>query len=61
VLASTESVVGAGAAAIGATTAEAVRAQGLLRFRVGPRWLLRSLCVPWDVLVPDRSSDGVGL
>jgi len=51
VLASTESAVGAGAAALGATVTEAVRAQGLMRFRVEPRWLLRSLRVPSDVLV----------
>jgi hypothetical protein len=51
VLASPESAVGAGAAAIGATMAEAVRAQGLMRFQIEPRWLLRSLRVPWDVLV----------
>lgn len=51
VFAVTESAVGAGAAAIGATAAEVVRAQGLTRFRVEPRWLLRLLRVPWDVLV----------
>lgn len=51
VFAVTESAVGAGAAAIGATAGEIVRAQGLMRFAVEPRWLRRCRRVPWDVLV----------
>jgi hypothetical protein len=36
-----ERIAGLAAAAIGATAAEAVRSQGLLRYRVEARWLLR--------------------
>jgi hypothetical protein len=38
-----ERIAGLAAAAIGATAAEVVRSQGLLRYRVEARWVLRGL------------------
>jgi multisubunit Na+/H+ antiporter MnhE subunit len=45
-----ELVAGALAAAVAAVTAELVRAQGLVRFRPMPRWLVRSRILPRRVL-----------
>lgn len=42
-----EMAAGAGAAALGATFAEAARRQGLLAFAPEPRWLVRSARLLW--------------
>jgi multisubunit Na+/H+ antiporter MnhE subunit len=42
-----EEVLGVVACAIAATAAEAVREQGLTRFRPRARWLLRARVLPW--------------
>ena len=42
-----ELLAGAAAATIAAVAFEAVRRQGLLRFRPRARWLLRALGLPW--------------
>jgi hypothetical protein len=47
-----EQIAGLGAAAIGATVAEVIRSQGLLRYRVEWRWL-RLLWKPLWRVVPD--------
>jgi multisubunit Na+/H+ antiporter MnhE subunit len=47
-----ELIAGAAAAALGAAAAEAVRAQGLLRFRLERRWLARGWR-PFARTVPD--------
>jgi hypothetical protein len=46
-----EELVGVLAAAIGATAAEAVQAQGLVQGRLKLRWLVGLWRLPWDVLV----------
>jgi multisubunit Na+/H+ antiporter MnhE subunit len=46
-LALSEILVGMAAAAVAATAVEAVRRQGLVRFRPDPRWLLRAWRLPW--------------
>ena len=46
-----EEVLGLVAAAISATAAEAVREQGLARFRMRARWLLHLRGLPWRALV----------
>jgi hypothetical protein len=46
-----EELVGVVAAAIGATAAEAVQAQGLVHARLKLRWLGGLWRLPWDVLV----------
>jgi hypothetical protein len=45
-----ELVAGVCAALLGAGLAAAVRRRGLLRFGFEPRWLLRTLRVPWHVV-----------
>ena len=50
VLAWTESAVGVLAAAVAATAAEVVRAQGLMQVRVEGRWAVRALGVPLRLL-----------
>lgn len=45
-----ELAAGAGAAAVAATLAEALRQQGLLAFVPEPRWLLRSWRLPYRLL-----------
>ncbi|MGN6431517.1 MAG: Na+/H+ antiporter subunit E [Gaiellaceae bacterium] len=45
-----ELAAGAGAAAVAATLAEALRRQGLLAFAPGPRWLLGSYRLPHRLL-----------
>jgi len=45
-----EEIVGAISAAIGATAAEAVQAQGLIQARVKLRWLAGMWMLPWRVL-----------
>jgi hypothetical protein len=42
-----EEILGLLAAAVGATAAEAVREQGLTRFRPRARWLWRARVLPW--------------
>jgi multisubunit Na+/H+ antiporter MnhE subunit len=49
-LAPAEVVLGLVAAAVAATAAELVRAQGLVRFRLEPRWLRGVAGVPWRVV-----------
>jgi hypothetical protein len=46
-----ETFAGLASAAVGATAAEVVRSQGLLRFRTDPAWLARVWRVPWLTLV----------
>lgn len=46
-----EEIAGVIAAAIGATAAEAVQAQGLVHGRLKLRWLAGLWRLPWDVLV----------
>jgi hypothetical protein len=45
-----EEIVGVISAAIGATAAEAVQAQGLIQARVKLRWLAGMWILPWRVL-----------
>jgi hypothetical protein len=45
-----ELAAGAGAAALAATLAEALRRQGLLAFAPGPRWLVRTWRLPHRLL-----------
>ena len=49
-LAVAEVVLGLVAAAVAATAAELVRSQGLVRFRLEPRWLRDLPRLPWQVL-----------
>ena len=44
-----EALVGLGAAAVATAAIEVVRAQGLLRFRVDRRWLVRAWTVPAQI------------
>jgi hypothetical protein len=46
-----EEVLGLVASAIAATAAEAVREQGLARFRIRARWLLHLRGLPWRAVV----------
>jgi hypothetical protein len=45
-----EAVLGIVASALAATAAEAVREQGLTRFKPRPRWLMRARVLPWRAL-----------
>lgn len=45
-----ELIAGACAAALGTALAFGIRRQRLLRFRFEPRWLARTLKVPWNVV-----------
>ena len=45
-----EAILGIFASAVAATAAEAVREQGLVRFRPRPRWLWQARVLPWRAL-----------
>jgi hypothetical protein len=49
-----EMVLGALAAAVGASAADLVRAQDLVRFRMRPRWLAGAWTLPWRIAVDSR-------